>query len=161
MRVVVLGAGSWGTTVAALLAGRHPTMLWARDADVADEVNEQRTNLRYLPDCLLPATLESTADLDKAVAQAELLVVGVPSHGFRATLEAARPNIHPWIPVVSLSKGLEQGSHLRMTQVIKEVLPGHPAAAREVLILLHHRGAAETGGAPPAPSRAADERPAA
>jgi len=56
-------------------------------------------------------------------------VVGVPSHGFRATLEAARPQIHPWIPVVSLSKGLEQGSHLRMTEIIKEVLPGHPAAA--------------------------------
>src|SRR3954468_22521147 len=129
MRVVVLGAGSWGTTVASLLAGRHPTVLWARDADVADEINQQRTNARYLGECLLPGTLEATADLDKAVGQAELLVVGVPSHGFRATLEAARPNIHPWIPVVSLSKGLEEGSHLRMTQVIKEVLPAHPAAA--------------------------------
>ena len=129
MRVVVLGGGSWGTTVASLLAGRHPTILWARDSDVADEINEQRTNSRYLGGCLLPPTLEATADLDKAVSQAELLVVGVPTHGFRATLEAARPNIHPWIPVVSLSKGLEQGSHLRMTQVIKDVLPGHPAAA--------------------------------
>src|SRR4030095_802725 len=66
---------------------------------------------------------------EKAVSQAELLVVGVPSHGFRETLLNARPHIHPWIPVVSLTKGLEQGSLLRMTQVIKEVLPGHPAAA--------------------------------
>src|SRR5215218_2561140 len=129
MRVVVLGAGSWGTTVASLLAGRHPTILWARHADVAEEINQQRSNSRYLPGCQLSARLEATADLEKAVGQAELLVVGVPSHGFRATLEAARPTIHPWIPVVSLSKGLEQGSHLRMTQVIKEVLPGHPAAA--------------------------------
>jgi glycerol-3-phosphate dehydrogenase (NAD(P)+) len=129
MRVVVLGAGSWGTTVASLLAGRHPTVLWARHPDVADEINQERSNSRYMPGCRLSARLEATADLDKAVGQAELLVVGVPSHGFRATLEAARPTIHPWIPVVSLSKGLEQGSHLRMTQVIKEVLPGHPAAA--------------------------------
>ncbi len=128
MRVVVLGAGSWGTTVASLVAGRDPTVLWARHAEVADEINQNSTNSRYLPGCALPSGLEATADLEKAVAQAELLIVGVPSHGFRATLEAAKPHIHPWIPVVSLSKGLEQGSLLRMTEVIKDVLPGHPAA---------------------------------
>jgi glycerol-3-phosphate dehydrogenase (NAD(P)+) len=128
MRVVVLGAGSWGTTVASLVAGRDPTLLWARHPDVADEINQESTNFRYLPDCVLPSRLEATADLEKAVSQAELLIVGVPSHGFRTTLEAAKPHIHPWIPVVSLSKGLEQGSMLRMTEVIKEVLPGHPAA---------------------------------
>jgi len=55
--------------------------------------------------------------------------VGVPSHAFRETLEAARPHVHPWIPIVSLTKGLEQGSLLRMTQIIRDVLPGHPAAA--------------------------------
>ena len=128
MRVVVLGAGSWGTTVASLVAGRDPTLLWARDPDVADEINQDSTNSRYLPDCVLPSRLEATADLEKAVSQAELLIVGVPSHGFRDTLEAAKRHIHPWIPVVSLSKGLEQGSLLRMTEVIKDVLPGHPAA---------------------------------
>ena len=85
MRVVVLGAGSWGTTVASLLAGRHPTLLWARDPDVADEINQQRTNTRYLPDCLLPATLEATADLDKAVgrgraARRRRAVPRVPRH---------------------------------------------------------------------------------
>ena len=63
------------------------------------------------------------------MAQAELLIVGVPSHGFRETLEAAKATIHPWIPVVSLTKGLERDSLLRMTEVIKDVLPGHPAAA--------------------------------
>ena len=129
MRVVVLGAGSWGTTVASLVAGRDPTLLWARDPDVADEINQDSTNSRYLPDCVLPSRLEATADLEKAVSQAELLIVGVPSHGFRDTLEAAKRHIHPWIPVVSLSKGLEQDSLLRMTEVIKDVLPGHPAAA--------------------------------
>ncbi len=129
MRVVVLGAGSWGTTVAALAAGRHPTVLWARNEEVADEINDQRTNHSYLPGFTLPPRLTATAELDKAVAQAEVLIIGVPSHGFRTTLQAAKPTIHPWIPVVSLTKGLEQGSLLRMTQVIKEVLPGHPAAA--------------------------------
>jgi glycerol-3-phosphate dehydrogenase (NAD(P)+) len=130
MQVVVLGAGSWGTTVASLVAGgRHPTMLWSRSPEVAAEVNEQHTNSGYLPGFSLTPSLRATADLEQAVSQAELLVVGVPSLGFRATLEAAKPFVHPWIPVVSLTKGFEQGSLLRMTQVIKEVLPGHPAAA--------------------------------
>ena len=75
------------------------------------------------------SNLLATADLEKAVAQAELLIVGVPTTAVRSTLEQARTWIHPWIPVVSLAKGLEQGSLLRMTQVIADVLPGHPAAA--------------------------------
>ncbi len=129
MRVVVLGAGSWGTTVASLVAGRDTTVLWARKPEVADEINENATNMTYLPGCTLSSKLTATAELDKAVAQAELLIVGVPSHGFRDTLVAAKATIHPWIPVVSLTKGLERDSLLRMTEIIKEVLPGHPAAA--------------------------------
>jgi glycerol-3-phosphate dehydrogenase (NAD(P)+) len=129
VRIVVLGAGSWGTTVASLMAGRHATTLWARDPDVADEIDTEHTNQRYLAGCALPPSLRATADLEKAVSQAELLIVGVPSHGFRDTVVAARAHIHPWIPVVSLTKGLEQGSLLRMTEIIKEVLSGHPAAA--------------------------------
>ena len=128
MRVVVLGAGSWGTTVASLVARRHQTLLWARDAEVADEVDLNRTNSRYLPGHQLPQSLRATADLEKAVAHAEVLVVGVPSIAVRDTLEAAKPYIHPWIPVVSLTKGFETGTLARMTQVIKDVLPSHPAA---------------------------------
>ncbi len=129
MRVTVLGAGSWGTTMASLVAGRHPTIVWARDPDVADGIRTNSRNPRYLTDYTLPAALDATDDLPKAVGQAELLIVGVPSHAFRETLEAAKPHIHPWIPIVSLTKGLEQGTLLRMTQIIREVLPGHPAAA--------------------------------
>jgi glycerol-3-phosphate dehydrogenase (NAD(P)+) len=129
MRVVILGAGSWGTTVGSLVAGRHPTVLWARDPVVAKEIDEEHTNQRYLPGFPLPGRLRATADLAEAVGQAELLIVGVPSHGFRTTLQDAKPAVHPWIPVVSLTKGLEQSSLLRMTEVIKQVLPGHPAAA--------------------------------
>lgn len=140
MRVVVLGAGSWGTTVASLTARRHPTLLWARDPDVAEEIDTNRTNGRYLPGITLPESLGATADLEKAVAQAEVLVVGVPSVAVRQTMEAIKPYIHPWIPVVSLTKGFEAGSLARMSEVIKDVLPTHPAAvltgpniAREIL----------------------------
>ena len=130
MRVTVLGAGSWGTTVAALLCRRdHEVMLWARNPDVAAEVNHQRSNGAYLPDFRLPARLRATADLELASRHADLLVVGVPTSAFRTTLEKVRPHLAPWIPVVSLSKGLERDTHLRMTEVIKELLPGRPAAA--------------------------------
>jgi glycerol-3-phosphate dehydrogenase (NAD(P)+) len=140
MRVAVLGAGSWGTTVASLLAGRHDTTLWARDEELARQIDETSTNPRYLQGIALPARLRATADLEKAVHDVDLVVVGVPSHGFRTALGDARPWLRPWIPVVSLAKGFEPGSLLRMTQVIAEVLPGHPAAtltgpnlAREIM----------------------------
>ena len=130
MRVTVLGAGSWGTTVAALMCRRdHEVLLWARNPEVAAEVDGQRSNEAYLPGVRLPARLGATADLEKAARHAELLVVGVPTGAFRGTLELVRPHLAPWFPVVSLSKGLERDTHLRMTQVIKEVLPGRPAAA--------------------------------
>lgn len=130
MRVTVLGAGSWGTTVAALMCRRdHEVLLWARNPEVADEIGGQRTNEAYLPGARLPARLRATSDLEQATRHAELLVVGVPTGGFRECLEQAAPHLAPWIPVVSLSKGLERVTHLRMTEVIKEVLPGRPAAA--------------------------------
>ena len=129
MRIAVLGAGSWGTTVASLVAPRHDTVLWARDPDVAKAVNTEHANQPYLPGFRLPAELSATADLDEATCQADLVVVGVPTSGFRAVVEQAATCMRPWIPVVSLSKGLERGSHLRMTEVIKEVAPGHPVAA--------------------------------
>jgi glycerol-3-phosphate dehydrogenase (NAD(P)+) len=129
MRIAVLGAGSWGTTVASLLAGRHDCTIWARDPELAREIHEASANSRYLPGFALPQGLQATADLEKAVHDVDLLVIGVPTRGFRAILSDARPYLRPWIPVVSLAKGFERDSLLRMTQLIREVLPGHPAAA--------------------------------
>lgn len=129
MRVTVLGAGSWGTTVAALASGRNDTVLWARDSAVASEIRENHTNSRYLAGFTLSPELDATDDLERAVRRAQLLVVGVPSHGFGDILMAAKGHVDPWIPVVSLAKGLEPHSLQRMTEVIEDVLPGHPAAA--------------------------------
>jgi glycerol-3-phosphate dehydrogenase (NAD(P)+) len=129
MQVTVLGAGSWGTTMASLIAPRHPTVLWARNTSVAEEIDGNHTNEAYLPGFALPDRLMATDDLEKAVRHAELLIVGVPTTAMRTTIHLAREWIHPWIPIVSLSKGLEQGSLLRMTQVISEEVQGHPVAA--------------------------------
>ena len=129
VKIAVLGAGSWGTTVASLVAPRHDTVLWARNPDVAKAVNVEHANSAYLPGFGLAPELSATAHLAEAVRDADLLVIGVPTSGFRAVMEEAAGHMRPWIPVVSLSKGLEKGSHLRMTEVIKQVVPGHPVAA--------------------------------
>ncbi|HYD09430.1 MAG TPA: NAD(P)H-dependent glycerol-3-phosphate dehydrogenase [Acidimicrobiales bacterium] len=127
MRVAVIGAGSWGTTVAAIASKNGPTTLWARKQDVADEVNAQHTNESYLPEALLPPELRATADLAEAVHDADVVVMAVPSHGFRDVLADAVPHVRAWVPVVSLSKGLEQGTSKRMTEVVNDLLPEHPA----------------------------------
>jgi glycerol-3-phosphate dehydrogenase (NAD(P)+) len=126
LNVAVLGGGSWGTTVAHLTAHNAPTVLWARDPDSAAELNASHTNSRYLAGYDLHPDLRATADLGEAVGGADVLVVGVPSHAFRSTLQDAKDHLRPWVPVVSLAKGLEQDSNFRMTEVIQSVLPGHP-----------------------------------
>ncbi len=128
MRVAVLGAGSWGTTVATLTAKRHDVVLWARRAEAALEINETHLNRTYLPDWPLPEELRATSDMEEAVRDADVVVVGVLTDGFcQAAVEAAK-HMRSWVPVVSLAKGFEQGTLLRMTQVIKDSSPGHPVA---------------------------------
>jgi glycerol-3-phosphate dehydrogenase (NAD(P)+) len=129
MRVTVLGAGSWGTTVATLCSGRNPTLLWARNPELAAAINDRHENPTYLAGFALPEKLRATSDLEEAASTAEVLVVGVPSHGFRAVLEQAAPHVPYWIPVVSLTKGFEAGTLYRMTEVIRDVLPGRVAGA--------------------------------
>lgn len=126
MRVAVLGAGSWGTTVAHLCAHNAPTTLWSRNPEVADAINERNENPRYLEGYELHPELYASTDLAGTVADTDLLVVGVPSAAFRETLGAVRPHLRPWVPVVSLAKGLELGTAKRMTEVIDEALPGRP-----------------------------------
>ncbi|MBA3604742.1 MAG: NAD(P)H-dependent glycerol-3-phosphate dehydrogenase [Actinomycetota bacterium] len=129
MQVTVLGAGSWGTTMATLVAARHATMIWARNSDVAAEIDGAHTNEAYLSGFRLPEQLMATDDLEKAMRHAELLIVGVPTTAVRSTLREAKQYLHPWIPIVSLAKGLEQKTLLRMTEVIRDEVPGHPVAA--------------------------------
>jgi glycerol-3-phosphate dehydrogenase (NAD(P)+) len=126
-RVAVIGAGSWGTTVASLIASNAPTTLWARRPEVADEIDLRHENTRYLSDMPLHPDLRASSSMCDVVTGADLIVMGVPSHGFRTTLTDVAPFAKPGVPVVSLAKGLEQGTNLRMTEVIADVLPGHPA----------------------------------
>jgi glycerol-3-phosphate dehydrogenase (NAD(P)+) len=126
MKVAVLGAGSWGTTVASILAGKVTTQLWARTAEVANEINAVHTNLAYLGERALAGGLSATTDMSEAVAGASLVVVAIPSHVLRATLLGGGVSPADGIPVLSLSKGLEEHTDARMSEVIRAVWPSRP-----------------------------------
>lgn len=117
--VAVLGAGSWGTALAVHLARLdHDVWLWARDGSLVAEMQTRRANPVYLPDVLLPARVSPTASLTDALAGADLVVAAVPSHGMRAVITAAAPLLAPGVVLVSATKGIEEGSLLRMSEVL-------------------------------------------
>ena len=127
-KVVVLGGGTWGTTVASICARRAPTLQWVRSEQTAKDINDNHRNSRYLGDeVVLSDSLRATTDFVEAANTADVVVMGVPSHGFRGVLTELAAELRPWVPVVSLVKGLEQGTNMRMSQIVDEVLPGHPA----------------------------------
>jgi glycerol-3-phosphate dehydrogenase (NAD(P)+) len=118
--VGVIGAGSWGTAFAAVTASKGvDTLLWARRAELADVITTIHQNPDYLPAIDLPPTLRATQDLER-VAAAWTVVVAVPSHAFREIFREVAHRLGPDRPVVSLSKGIEQGSMRRMTEVMQE-----------------------------------------
>jgi glycerol-3-phosphate dehydrogenase (NAD(P)+) len=128
--VAVLGAGSWGTVFAALLCERKlgTVRLWARDPSLVREMAAERVNRRYMPELRLPEGLEVTGSLPDAVSGAGLVVMAVPSRWARATITPASSCARPDAVIVSLTKGIEPGTWLRMSQVVTEVFPGRRVA---------------------------------
>jgi glycerol-3-phosphate dehydrogenase (NAD(P)+) len=140
LNVGLLGGGSWGTTVASLTAKNAPTVMWARNKATVTDINKHHRNEKYLPGAKLTDSLKATNSIKEAVKDADVLVMGVPAQSFRYVLEEAKPYIRPWIPIISLSKGLERGTKMRMTEIIETMMPGHPAGvltgpnlAREIM----------------------------
>jgi glycerol-3-phosphate dehydrogenase (NAD(P)+) len=126
--VAVVGAGSWGTTVAAVACTNAPTVIWGRDGDVVADIARNHRNTAYLPDVALPEALRATDDIERACADASVVVMAVPSHGFRGVLSKVAGAIGDDVPIVSVAKGVERDTLLRMTEVVLDVLPSHDPA---------------------------------
>ena len=128
--VAVLGAGSWGTALAALIARHgHRAILWGRDADVVAAIDARHENPHYLPGIALPDTLRATTDLAVALHDADLVLVAVPSHAFTATLHALAPLRPAHAGVSWATKGFEPGSGRFLHEVAAQVLgPDVPLA---------------------------------
>ncbi len=128
MKLAVLGAGAWGTALAAHWAGQHAVSLWGRDPRQLAAIGSEHRNARYLPDCPLPQALDATSDLGAALAGADLIVIAVPSGGLRGTLAAlAERSSLP--PLVWVCKGFEPGSRKLPHQLIAELLPAQAPTA--------------------------------
>jgi glycerol-3-phosphate dehydrogenase (NAD(P)+) len=143
LRATVVGAGAWGTALAFVLAEKgHAVTLWSYEAEVAREIESQRTN-PYLDGVTLPETISATTDLADAVAVAGLIVSVSPAQVVRAVMEVAGPHVPPDALLVSASKGIELGTLERMDQVIGHYVPdpvrerfcvlSGPSFAREVV----------------------------
>ncbi len=130
LSVAVLGAGSWGTALAALIARHgHATTLWGRDAAAIDAIDGHHENPRYLPGIALPETLRATADLGVAMQGADLVLVVVPSHAFTETLHALTPLRPAHAGVAWATKGFEPGSGRFLHEVAGDTLgPDVPLA---------------------------------
>ncbi len=147
IQTTVLGAGSWGTALAKLLADQgYPTRLWARRKVMADAIQGDRENQAYLPGFPLPDTLETTADLEYALDGSELIVCVVPTHGLREVLKDAFGLFGTDAPIVSATKGIENDSLMLVSEVFEDLLPesqhrrltylGGPSFAKEVAAAL-------------------------
>lgn len=129
MRCAVVGAGAWGTALADRLArNAHEVRIWAYEPDVAESINERHVN-RFLADVTLPETIVASTSMRDVVGGADVLVMVAPSHVTRAMAEAAQPHLSRDTTIVVASKGIEQHTLARMTQVVENVFDSGPAVA--------------------------------
>lgn len=122
--IAVIGSGSWGTALAIILIKYdHQVKIWARSQAAVDEINSKHTNEKYLPGVILPETLTATTDRTAALEGAEIVISAVPSSAVRQTMIDFAPYFKPGTVIVNVAKGLEDGSLLRLSQVIEECVP--------------------------------------
>ena len=147
-QIGVIGAGAWGTTLAVRLAdAQRPVSLWAHTPEAAEALAHERENRRYLPGVVFPPNLRVTTDDDFLAEPHRFFVLAVPSAHVRASLERLAERLFAAAPILSVVKGIEEGTHLRMTEVIGQVLPD-----RRVAVLSGPNLAREIAGGKPAGS---------
>lgn len=121
--VTVLGAGSWGTTMAQVLADAgNDVLVWGRNAEVVNEINTLHTNIKYIPNIVLPSGLRATSNIDEAMAHSSTYVLAIPAQSLRAKLEEWKGAFAQDAVLISTLKGIEVSTLLRMTEVIFDVL---------------------------------------
>jgi glycerol-3-phosphate dehydrogenase (NAD(P)+) len=119
--VAVVGAGSWGTAFASVLAANNvDTIIWGRRAETVEQINGTRVNEEYLPGVTLPPSLRATPDIEEALARAPVVVLGIPSHAFRQKVVEIAPLLVDDAVLVSLTKGIERDTLMRMSEVASE-----------------------------------------
>lgn len=141
-KIAFLGGGSFGTALSILLGKKgYEVSIWDRDISVVDEINTKRTNERYIKNINIPENVMASNDIEEVLRDAEYIVFSVPSHVIRIICKKIKNNIKPEQTIVSIAKGIEEGTLKRISEIIKEELPGHipvvlsgPSHAEEVAV---------------------------
>ena len=156
-RIAVIGGGSWGTAFASMLSERHGDVsLWVREPEVCAAIRSERENPAFLPGVIVPEGVRPTTDLGEALAGRGIVALAVPSQHLRGVAAAAGPHLVPGAALVSLAKGLESGTLLRMTEVLAQVLPRSRAG---LAVLSGPTFAREVAGGLPSGATVASEDP--
>ncbi len=123
-KVGVLGGGSWGTALAILLANKgYDVSMWLRDIELMESMNNSRINKKYLSDVILPAKIKLTSDLEEANYKKDAIILSVGTHGIREVLSNSKPYINPNQIIINVSKGIENDTLLRISQIVEEIIP--------------------------------------
>ena len=123
-KIGVIGAGSWGTTLANLLAGKgYAVDLWVREEAVYEQIKKERVNGIFLPDRALEPSLNPVKTFEEALYAKELILLVVPAHGFREVLTHMKPHVHPGMALMAATKGIENKTLMTMSQVAESILP--------------------------------------
>ncbi len=126
----ILGGGSWGTAIANVLGNKNYELdFYMRDEKVATQINEKKVNEKYLPDITLSGNINATTDLENACADKKYLVFAVPTNSARLVANEIKNFIDPDTVIINLAKGIEENTHLRVSEIIGEVLPENPFVA--------------------------------
>lgn len=129
IRIGVLGGGSWGTALAILLANKkYEVEMWLRDENQLKAMEDTRVNKKYLPEANLPENLKLTNDLERAILNKDVILLATPTHGVREVLNKSKIHIKPEQIIVNIAKGVENESLLRISQIVKEILPNNKYA---------------------------------
>ena len=144
MKISVLGTGQWGTALAQVLVDAgNEVLMWGRNAEVAEEINAKHTNSRSLPGLTLSEAIGATSDVGEALEGATAILLAIPAQSLRSNLDSWKSIFPTHLPVISSLKGIELGTHLCMTEVVRDVLGLHeeqlsvltgPNLAREVVL---------------------------
>ena len=133
-QIAVIGAGAWGTAISVVLGRKrsHRIHVWAHEKEVREAIAQRRANETFLPGQTIPDSVTATTDLAEALAAAQIVVSVMPSQHCRGLFEQMRPHLPPHALIVSATKGLEEGSLLRMTEIITQMLTSGGAPAPRV-----------------------------
>ncbi|MGG0187412.1 NAD(P)H-dependent glycerol-3-phosphate dehydrogenase [Bacillus rhizoplanae] len=143
-KITVVGAGSWGTALAMVLADNgHDVRLWGNRVELMNEINEKHENSRYLPGITLPASIVAYSSLEEALAGVDTVLLVVPTKAYREVLQSMKELVSQPITWIHASKGIEPGTSKRISEVIEEEIPAH--LIRDVVVLSGPSHAEEVG----------------